>query len=118
LTTENAARVKARLIVEGANGPTTPDADRLLQSQGVCVIPDIVANAGGVTVSYFEWVQDRAGFFWKEKEVNERLEDALITNFHAIRAISEARNVPLRTAAYMIAIQRVVACLKLRGVYA
>lgn len=118
LTTENAGRVKARLIVEGANGPTTPDAARLLQSQGVCVIPDILANAGGVTVSYFEWVQDRAGFFWKEAEVNERLEDALLTNFHAIRAISEGRNVPLRTAAYMIAIQRVVACLRLRGVYA
>ena len=118
LTTENAGRVKARLIVEGANGPTTPEADRLLQSQGVCVIPDIVANAGGVTVSYFEWVQDRAGYFWKEPEVNERLEDALLTNFHEIRQISTARNVPLRTAAYMIAIQRVVACLKLRGVYA
>ncbi|MBV8363978.1 MAG: Glu/Leu/Phe/Val dehydrogenase, partial [Candidatus Eremiobacteraeota bacterium] len=87
-------------------------------TQGICVIPYIVANAGGVTVSYFEWVQDRAGYFWKEAEVNDRLEDALLSNFHEIRQISQARNVPLRTAAYMIAIQRVVACLKLRGVYA
>ncbi len=118
LTAENAARVKARLIVEGANGPTTPDADRIFQQNGVIVIPDIVANAGGVTVSYFEWVQDRAGFFWKEAEVNARLEETLLDNFHAIRGISRARNVPLRTAAYMIAIERVVASLKLRGVYA
>ncbi len=118
LTIDNAARVKARLIVEGANGPTTPEADHIFQQNGVVVIPDIMANAGGVTVSYFEWVQDRAGYFWKEKEVNERLEEALLDNFHAIRKISQARNVSLRTAAYMIAIDRVVVALKLRGVYA
>ncbi|MDQ6930757.1 MAG: Glu/Leu/Phe/Val dehydrogenase [Candidatus Eremiobacteraeota bacterium] len=118
LTLENAPRVKARLIVEGANGPTTPEADHIFQQNGVVVIPDIMANAGGVTVSYFEWVQDRAGYFWKEKEVNERLEEALLDNFHAIRKISKERNVPLRTAAYMIAIDRVVVALKLRGVYA
>ena len=118
LTLENAPRVKARLIVEGANGPTTPEADRIFQQNGVVVIPDIMANAGGVTVSYFEWVQDRAGYFWKEKEVNERLEEALLDNFHAIRKISKERGVPLRTAAYMIAIDRVVVALKLRGVYA
>ena len=118
LTSENAGRIKARLIVEGANGPTTPDADRIFQENGVVVIPDIVANAGGVTVSYFEWVQDRAGYFWKESEVNAKLEDALLENFHAIRRISQTRNVSLRTAAYMIAIERVVTSLKLRGVYA
>ncbi|MDP9018871.1 MAG: Glu/Leu/Phe/Val dehydrogenase [Candidatus Eremiobacteraeota bacterium] len=118
LTVENAGRIKARLIVEGANGPTTPEADRIFQENGVVVIPDIMANAGGVTVSYFEWVQDRIGYFWKEKEVNEKLEEALLDNFRAIRKISQARNVPLRTAAYMIAIDRVVVSLKLRGVYA
>ncbi|GAC1388309.1 MAG: glutamate dehydrogenase [Vulcanimicrobiaceae bacterium] len=118
LTVENAGRIKARLIVEGANGPTTPEADRIFQENGVIVIPDIMANAGGVTVSYFEWVQDRIGYFWKEKEVNEKLEEALLDNFRAIRKISQARNVPLRTAAYMIAIDRVVVSLKLRGVYA
>ena len=118
LTAENAGRVKARLIVEGANGPTTPEADRIFQENGVIVIPDIMANAGGVTVSYFEWVQDRAGYFWKESEVNAKLEENLLENFHAIRRISQARNVSLRTAAYMIAIDRVVVSLKLRGVYA
>jgi len=118
LTGENAGRIKARLIVEGANGPTTPEADHIFQENGVIVIPDIMANAGGVTVSYFEWVQDRIGYFWKEKEVNEKLEEALLDNFHAIRKIAQTRNVSLRTAAYMIAIDRVVVSLKLRGVYA
>ena len=80
-------RFKAKLIVEGANGPTTPEADRIFKQKGIIVIPDIMANAGGVTVSYFEWVQDRVGYFWKETEVNERLEDFLLTNLHDIRAI-------------------------------
>ncbi|MFN2461153.1 MAG: Glu/Leu/Phe/Val dehydrogenase [Candidatus Velthaea sp.] len=118
LTVDNAPRIKARLIVEGANGPTTPDADHLFKERGVVVIPDIIANAGGVTVSYFEWVQDRMGYFWKEAEVNERLEDQLLTNFHVVRKLAQARNVPLRTAAYMIAIERVVASMKMRGIYA
>ncbi len=118
LTAENAAQVKAKLIVEGANGPTTPEADRIFNERGIVVIPDIMANAGGVTVSYFEWVQDRMGYFWKLNEVNERLEDTLITNFHELRAIANRHKIPYRTAAYMVAIDRVVQCLKLRGVYA
>jgi len=118
LTPENAGQVKAKLIVEGANGPTTPEADRIFNERGIVVIPDIMANAGGVTVSYFEWVQDRMGYFWKLDEVNDRLEDVLITNFHELRGIANRHKVPYRTAAYMIAIDRVVQALKLRGVYA
>jgi glutamate dehydrogenase (NAD(P)+) len=117
-TTENAARVKAKLIVEGANGPTTPEADRIFRDNGIVVIPDIMANAGGVTVSYFEWAQDRMGYFWKEKEVNEKLEDVLLTNLGELRAIKNARNTSFRTAAYALAIDRVVKALRLRGIYA
>ncbi len=118
LTLANARDVRAKLIVEGANGPTTPDADHIFKERGIIVIPDIVANAGGVTVSYFEWVQDRAGYFWKESEVNERLADVLLENFAKISEIAELRGVPLRTAAYMLAIDRVVASMNTRGVYA
>ena len=118
LTIENAHRIKAKLIVEGANGPTTPEADHVFQDAGIVVIPDIIANAGGVTVSYFEWVQDRQGYFWKEKEVNERLKEQLLENFHVVRTLADARGVTLRTSAYMVAIERVVTSLKMRGVYA
>jgi glutamate dehydrogenase/leucine dehydrogenase len=118
LTAENALRIKARLIVEGANGPTTPEADHIFGASGVVVIPDIIANAGGVTVSYFEWVQDRQGYFWTEAQVNARLKDLLISNFHIIRELALARHVTLRTAAYIVAIERVVKSMKIRGVYA
>lgn len=117
-TSENASKVKAKLIVEGANGPTTPEADSIFKQNGIVVIPDIMANAGGVTVSYFEWAQDRMGYFWKESEVNERLEDALLSNLGELRAIKNARNTSYRTAAYALAIDRVVKALKLRGIYA
>lgn len=118
LTEENAGRVKAKLIVEGANGPTTPEADHILKANGVVVIPDIIGNAGGVIVSYFEWVQDRAGYFWKESEVNERLAEQLLTNFRVVRDLAHARNTSYRTAAYMVAIDRVVRTMRLRGMYA
>lgn len=117
-TAENAPKVKAKLIVEGANGPTTPEAAHIFAERGITVIPDIMANAGGVTVSYFEWVQDRMGYFWKESEVNERLEDTLLTNFHAVREVKVKYNTTLRTAAYAVAIDRVVRALQLRGIYA
>jgi glutamate dehydrogenase (NAD(P)+) len=118
LTGENAERVRARLIVEGANGPTTPQADHIFQRKGTVVVPDIIANAGGVIVSYFEWVQDRQGLFWKEPEVNERLEEMLLTNFRKVREVALARKIPYRTAAYIVAIERVVRSMKMRGVYA
>jgi glutamate dehydrogenase (NAD(P)+) len=118
LTIENASRIQAKLIVEGANGPTTPEADHVFASRGIIVIPDILANAGGVTVSYFEWAQDRAGYFWKESEVNERLAEVMHENFKRIRDVSTQRRVPFRTAAYMIAIDRVVQSMNARGVYA
>jgi glutamate dehydrogenase (NAD(P)+) len=114
----NATKVDTKLIVEGANGPTTPEADRIFAERGIVVIPDIVANAGGVTVSYFEWVQDRSGYFWKEAEVNERLADIMHENFDKVSDIAQSRSVPLRTAAYMLAIDRVVKSMNIRGVYA
>ncbi len=118
LTVANAPNVRAKLIVEGANGPTTPEADHIFNRRGIVVIPDIVANAGGVTVSYFEWAQDRAGYFWKESEVNERLADVMLENFAKVSELATLRGVPLRTAAYMVAIDRVVQSMKTRGVYA
>jgi glutamate dehydrogenase (NAD(P)+) len=118
ITLENAGRIKAALIVEGANGPTRPEADRILEDRGIIVVPDIIANAGGVIVSYFEWCQDRAGFFWKESEVNERLADQLLGNFRQVRELARRRGLPLRTAAYVVAIDRVVRALRMRGIYA
>jgi glutamate dehydrogenase (NAD(P)+) len=118
ITEANAGAIKARLIVEGANGPTTPEAHRLLHERGVFVVPDILANAGGVTVSYFEWVQDRHGYFWTEKEVNERLEAKMMEAFDAVLQTAKKFTVDMRTAAYIVAINRVATVTKMRGMYA
>jgi glutamate dehydrogenase (NAD(P)+) len=118
ITADNAAGIKAKMVIEGANGPTTPDAHRHLHERGVFVVPDILANAGGVTTSYFEWVQDRHGYFWSEKEVNERLEIKMVQAFDAVLATAKQYNVDMRTAAYIVAINRVATVTKLRGMYA
>ncbi|MHB8736587.1 MAG: Glu/Leu/Phe/Val family dehydrogenase, partial [Terriglobales bacterium] len=118
ITSQNADRIQARVICEGANGPTTVAADEILQAKGVFVIPDILANAGGVTVSYFEWVQDRQGYFWKEAEVNRQLQDIMEASFQDVVAYADRHQVNNRIAAYMLAIDRVAFSIKLRGIYA
>lgn len=118
ITSHNADRIHARILTEGANGPTTAPADEILEKKGVFVIPDILANAGGVTVSYFEWVQDRQGFFWRESEVNERLQDIMERSFDEVVRYAETHSVNNRIAAYMLAIDRVASALKFRGIYA
>jgi glutamate dehydrogenase (NAD(P)+) len=118
ITSENVHRLQARILCEGANGPTTAYADAALDEKGIFVIPDILANAGGVTVSYFEWVQDRQGFFWRESVVNERLKDVMEHSFDEVVRYSETHGVNNRIAAYMLAIDRVAFVLKLRGIYA
>jgi glutamate dehydrogenase (NAD(P)+) len=118
ITTHNAANIRARIIVEGANGPTTATADDILQEKGVFIIPDILANAGGVTTSYFEWVQDRQGYFWKEAHVNNELEHIMTTAFHDVLRYAEAHGVNNRIAAYMLAIDRVATTIRTRGIYA
>lgn len=118
ITLDNADQIKARLIVEGANGPTTPDAHRRLHERGVFIVPDILANAGGVTASYFEWVQDRYGYFWNETEVNERLEIKMVEAFRAVLDTAQKFRVDMRTAAYIVAIDRVATVTRMRGMYA
>ncbi len=118
ITSKNAHKVKAKLLVEGANSPTTPPADDILFDRGVFVIPDILANAGGVTVSYFEWVQDRQGYFWPEAMVNDRLKHIMVSSFNAVVNFGDKHKVNNRIAAYMLAIDRVAFCINLRGIYA
>ena len=115
---QNAAKIKAKIMTEGANGPTTAVADQILADKGVFVIPDILANAGGVTVSYFEWVQDRQGYFWNEQLVNGRLEEIMVNSFKDVVEYAELHKVDNRTAAYMLALDRVAFTIKLRGIYA
>lgn len=118
ITTENAHRVDCKILCEGANGPTTSYADPIIEQKGIFIIPDILGNAGGVTVSYFEWVQDRQGFFWREREVNERLRDVMERSFDEVVRYAEVHKVNNRVAAYIVAIDRVARALKLRGIYA
>ena len=118
ITLENAPQIRAKIVSEGANGPTTPEAHRHLHERGVFVIPDILANAGGVTTSYFEWVQDRYGYFWEESEVNERLEKKMCEAFDDVLQTSLRYKVDMRTAAYIVAISRVGTVTRMRGMYA
>jgi glutamate dehydrogenase (NAD(P)+) len=118
ITSRNADRVKCRILAEGANGPTTSAADDILADKGVFVIPDILANAGGVTTSYFEWVQDRQGYFWKESVVNEQLETIMKSSFEDVVRYAETHHVNNRIAAYMLAIDRVAYTIRQRGIYA
>jgi len=118
ITSKNADRIRAKLVVEGANGPTTFAASEMLDKRGVVVVPDILANAGGVTVSYFEWVQDRMGYFWTEERVNSSLEQIMVKSFNDVVEVSQKHQVSLRIAAYILAIDRVAATYRLRGLFA
>jgi len=115
---DNAPRIKAKIIAEAANGPTSSEASDLFFERGVLVLPDAFINAGGVTVSYFEWVQDRQGYFWNEQLVNERLEEIMINSFQDVVGFADKHGVHNRTAAYMVALDRVAYTIKLRGLYA
>jgi glutamate dehydrogenase (NAD(P)+) len=118
ITGDNAGQIRAKIVGEGANGPTTPEADDIMHKNGITVIPDILCNAGGVTVSYFEWVQDRLGYFWSEEDVNNRLEEHMVRAFNDVLAVSKEYNCSLRVASYILAVKRVTEVLLLRGVYA
>jgi glutamate dehydrogenase (NAD(P)+) len=110
-------KVKAKIIAELANGPTTPGADRVLADEGVFLVPDILANAGGVTVSYYEWVQDQYSFFWSEKQINETLEQTIGTAFNSVRSMAEQYDTDMRTGAYILAVGRVVEATSVRGIF-
>jgi glutamate dehydrogenase (NAD(P)+) len=118
ITKDNATQLQCRILAEGANGPTTPEADAILRQKDVFVIPDILANAGGVVVSYFEWVQDLQNFFWNEEEVHKKLRDILVKAFHQVLDMSRKHNVDMRLAALMIGIDRVTKAMLWRGLYA
>ncbi|MDH5644035.1 MAG: Glu/Leu/Phe/Val dehydrogenase, partial [Gemmatimonadota bacterium] len=118
ITPDNAGGIQAKVICEGANGPTTAGADRILDDKGIFVIPDILANAGGVTVSYFEWVQNRGGYFWDEETVVSRLEAITVRSFKDVLTVAQRHDVNMRTAAYMLAVERVAAVHRIRGMYA
>jgi glutamate dehydrogenase (NAD(P)+) len=117
ITTENADRINARILCEGANGPTTPDADEILEANGVLILPDVLANAGGVVVSYFEWVQGLQEYFWTEAEVNARLNDIVTRAFEETWQTVADRSLPMRLAAYGLAVQRVAEATTTRGIY-
>jgi glutamate dehydrogenase (NAD(P)+) len=117
ITSENADRVKARIVAEAANGPTTPAADRMLHERGIMVLPDILANAGGVTVSYFEWVQDLQELFWDEAEVNQKLEKVMVKAFEDVHSTATKYNADMRTGAYIVAIDRVATATRVRGIW-
>jgi len=117
ITVHNADKIKARLVLEGANGPTTPAADDILKDKGTTVVPDVIANAGGVTVSYFEWVQDFSMFFWTEDEINERLARIMREAFAAVWQVAQDKNVSLRTAAFIVACTRILTAREVRGLY-
>ncbi len=117
ITEKNAGKIRAKIIIEGANGPTTPQADDILNDKGVLIVPDVVANAGGVTVSYFEWVQDFSSFFWSEEEINQRLDTIMRKAYRATADVGKQHGVSLRTAAYIVACSRILKARELRGLY-
>jgi len=117
ITEENAPKIKTKIVVEGANGPTTTAADDILHDKGILVIPDVVANAGGVTVSYFEWVQDFSSFFWTEDEINQRLERVMREAFAAVWQVASEHSVSVRTAAFIVACTRILQAREMRGLY-